>query len=384
MRGDWSSFNSGKLFCHVGRWGNIRRGGECPPPVLVTVDPSNACNLGCSWCNAYKVRKNNRMLSHKVLTDFAEMLPGWSSSDGRYGVRAVCVAGGGEPLMNPYVGEFIAKLDAGGIAVATVTNGVFVNEWIEALLVNQYVAVSVDAATPETFNKYKGVPASLRLFDRVIANMEKLCEASRKAPCNLGRRSPSNGVNYRMLLYKDNIGEIAEAAKIAQEIGCSNLHVRPACVPYDGNDEFEFSDEDIGLFREQARIVEETKRPGFGFHCTLDKFDESFRKHNDFDSCHAVFMTATLMPPSGAEAPADSFRLNVCCDRRSDVGMELLTNEGDVASIPLAWGGERHWQIFDSVGADQIRRTCPRCTYYEHNKIFESCVESDDMLVDFI
>ena len=154
---NWSSFNSGKLFSHVERWKLIQRNGKCPPPALITVDTSNYCNLSCEWCNAWKVRQNGRMLSYDVLINFVRFISEWKSADGKYGVGAVCIAGGGEPLCNPHIGDFLLELNRKRVDVATVTNGILIDKYLEELLVNQYVAVSVDAATSTTFNRYKGL-----------------------------------------------------------------------------------------------------------------------------------------------------------------------------------------------------------------------------------
>ena len=95
---NWTSFNAGKMFYHIDRWKSIVPGRPCPPPALITVDPSNTCNLACEWCNAWKVRKNMRQLSRQALINAADFFASWKSSDKKYGVGAVCIAGGGEPL----------------------------------------------------------------------------------------------------------------------------------------------------------------------------------------------------------------------------------------------------------------------------------------------
>lgn len=380
---NWTSFNSGKLFSHIERWKLIEKNKECPPPVLVTVDPSNYCNLSCEWCNAWKIRQNQRMLSKDTLLNFANFISSWKSKDGKYSVEAVCVAGGGEPLCNPYISDFIFEVNRNNIDISTVTNGTLINKYIDALLLNQYVAVSVDAATSTTFNKYKGLDKNSNQFNQIINNMEQLCKIARSKDCNLGKQTRSNGVNYRMLLYKDNIKEISEAARIAQEIGCNSLHIRPAANSYDKNSHVTFTEDDLELFKEQIRIVNERKKHHFGFYYTLGKFNEKFQKNNDFNKCYAIFMTATLMPPinSGND---NSYCLNVCCDRRCDHDMRLLTNENDMQAISAAWGSNNHWKIHDLLSIQQIRETCPRCTYYEHNKIFENCILEDNMLLNFI
>lgn len=375
---NWTSFNSGKIFSHIARWKLIEK--CCPPPVLITVDPSNICNLSCEWCNAKVMCSNKKMLSRETMNRFIDFVQDWNVNG--YRVEAICIAGGGEPLCNPYVGEFMRKLNDCNIAVATVTNGTLIDEYIEDLLVNEYVAVSVDAGNSKTFNKYKGLSSDSRMFDKVICNMEKLCKRANEQKCNLGKPTNSHGVNYRMLLYNDNIKEISEAARIAQEIGCNSLHIRPASTPYNQDENIFFTDEQIDEFYEQVRIVKEQKSSNFGFYYTLDKFNDRFQKENDFHTCHAIFMTATLMPPQN-ENP-NGFCFNVCCDRRSDKQFQILTNETDVGKIADVWGNKLHWDLFKKIDKYQIECVCPRCTYYEHNNIYEKCVENDDMLVNFI
>jgi wyosine [tRNA(Phe)-imidazoG37] synthetase (radical SAM superfamily) len=149
---EWTSqynpFNSAKLFAHRDRWKHIRKGGVVPAPALVTVDPINACNYNCKhWCNAeYVLGKDHGRIQNEALNEIADFLPYWgirggeagvesfhgaaekvgiasSMVDDLYGVRAVCIAGGGEPLMHPYVGKFITRLADNGVKSGVVTNG---------------------------------------------------------------------------------------------------------------------------------------------------------------------------------------------------------------------------------------------------------------------
>lgn len=375
---NWTSFNSGKLFSHINRWKKIRS--LCPPPVLFTVDPANICNLNCKWCNAKVICSNKKMLSKKTLLQFADFIYKWEIEG--FKVNAVCIAGGGEPLLNPNVGNFMRELNKLKIDVATVTNGTMIDKFIDDLLVNQYVAVSVDAATSKTFNECKNLEPNSNEFDKIINNIESLCTKSHAVKCNLGNDNPSNGVNYRMLITPENVSEIVEAARIAQDIGCKSLHVRPAATPFDGTSAISFSEDDIEIFKDQIRIVNENKKSSFGFYYTLNKFNDNLEKENDFSSCHAIFMTATLMPSQSDDQ--DAYCMNVCCDRRSDSKFCLISNSTDINEIARIWGSDTHWNIYKLIDKNQIEKICPRCTYYEHNMIYEKCIEHDDMLINFI
>jgi hypothetical protein len=74
-------FNSKKLLAHVYRWRLIRRGRPLPPPVLITVDPTNVCNFKCAWCNAAYIREHRQgSLSATALHRLADFLPLWGTT----------------------------------------------------------------------------------------------------------------------------------------------------------------------------------------------------------------------------------------------------------------------------------------------------------------
>ncbi len=107
----WNPFNSYKLLAHVYRWRLIKRGSRIPQPVLVTIDPIQACNLSCSFCNSSRViTEKARKISRDQLLDIANFLPRWKSHDRwERGVESICIAGGGEPLLHPDIGAFIHR-----------------------------------------------------------------------------------------------------------------------------------------------------------------------------------------------------------------------------------------------------------------------------------
>lgn len=383
----WNPFNSYKLLAHVEEWKKIQRGGDIPAPILITVDPSNICNLNCRWCNAAYIRKeNNQMLSETMLMKIADYLPYWGNccvptsmfpKMGRHGVQAVCIAGGGEPLTNPHVGAFIDRLVNNGIEVGVVTNGTLIDRFIEPLSKCTWVGVSIDAGTKETYEKFKGA----NKFDQVIKNIQALVTYSKDNKTKLGSDLPAHGVSWKYLVYEDSGKEALAAALTAKGIGCKNIHFRPAGTPWDkiGNEDIKFSEFDITVFNgmlEQAMSAFDS--PEFGVYGITHKFDDQFQRANHFSKCYAAFMTAVFEPPTTSGSPA--FTLGLCCDRRGDKKLELLSNCDDVAMITHLWGSEEHWKIHDSIRVEQ----CPRCTYQPHNEIYENVILRDSMTHRFI
>lgn len=382
----WNPFNSYKLLVHVERWLHIKRGRPIPPPVLITVDPTNICNFNCAWCNAEYIRRHrNFKLSGKILSELADFLPHWGKKHfENFGVQAICIAGGGEPLLNPETPAFIDKVVANGIEVGVVTNGSQIVDAIDALSQCTWVGVSVDAGTSKTFHALKGLNPKKQMFEKVIENIAVLADYSRRHNTKLGMKHPSYGVSYKYLLYKENIGEVFEAAKLAKEIGCKNIHFRPAGTTWDklGTDkEIFFSEEDIALFNEQLMKAQELDDETFNVYGITHKFTEQFQRSNFFHKCYALFMTAVISPPSCKEAPIDSYVMGLCCDRRGDTKLELIKDCDNVWKIDDVWGGKEHWNIHDRIDIDT---ECPRCTYQPHNQIYEQVILNDSMTCKFI
>lgn len=384
----WNPFNSYKLLAHVQRWKRIRRGKPIPPPVLITVDPTNLCNLNCVWCNAEFIRNERKSsLSKKILLDIADFLPKWGEgvSAWKPGVEAICVAGGGEPLLNPATAQFIDRVIENGIEVGVVTNGTLIEDYIDSLSQCTWVGVSVDAGTSDTYNKLKRLSPQKRTFENVVNNIVKLVNYSKRYNSRLGAMHPSYGVSFKYLLYnKDNIGEIYQATKLAKDIGCKNIHFRPAGTTWDklgSEQEISFSKEDISLFQQQIQKALELDDDNFNVYGVTHKFSSQFNRANYFSNCYAIFMTAVIEPPSINTSLKDTYVMGLCCDRRGDPKLELIKDETDIGLIQNMWGSKKHWNILDAI---DVKKECPRCTYQPHNEIYEQVILNDSMTYKFI
>lgn len=383
----WNAFNSYKLLAHVDRWSHIKFNEIVPAPVLVTVDPANACNLKCAWCNAqYILNERHNMISEKVLCELAEFLPKWGNKDKIYepGVKAVCVAGGGEPLLNPSTPVFIDQAVKNNIEVGVVTNGTRIDTCMDSLSKCTWVGCSVDAATEKTFNALKGLSHEAGAFSKIINNIANLTEYANSHDTQLGKKRPAYGVSYKFLLYKENIGEVYKAAKLAKSIGCKSIHFRPAGTTWDHlgtSEEIIFNDDDIMLWNEQIALAQELDDDSFGVYGVTHKFNDNFGISNSFKKCYAIFMTAVISPPTDGRKYPDSFNLGLCCDRRGDQRLELLHDCESVDEIEKVWGSNEHWRIFSGIN---VCEQCPRCTYQPHNQIYQEVILNDSMTYKFI
>jgi MoaA/NifB/PqqE/SkfB family radical SAM enzyme len=88
-------------------------------PVHVQINPTNRCNLKCSFCSCSKRDK-------KLSMDFkdAKML---IKNLAFIGCKAVTITGGGEPLLYPKINELIKEFYDYKIQVGLVTNGILLH-----------------------------------------------------------------------------------------------------------------------------------------------------------------------------------------------------------------------------------------------------------------
>jgi pyruvate-formate lyase-activating enzyme len=236
----WNPFNSAKLMAHVDRWSEIKEGHAAPPPVLVTIDPTNKCNLNCVWCNAKEVRKNNGEMSAQILGELVFYLSRW-------GVKAVCIAGGGEPTQSQDFSDLIDWLQIEEVRIGIVTNGTAIDDNQQMLLFCDWVGVSIDAGKSATYKAGKGVD---RFYD-VLKQSKRLIDMARGLNRPLSRPGLGNGVFYKFLVHPSNVMDMWRATITAKHLGFKGIHFRPAGTTWQDQDsdwQVKFNDEQLRCF----------------------------------------------------------------------------------------------------------------------------------------
>ena len=181
--------------------------GRMLTPIVVEFDCTTACNLNCAHCI------NREILGRKFFTE--QELLDYADSLHRMGVKAIILMGGGEPLMNPYIDTFIKKLKEHSFQIGMITNGVLLHEHYDALKDIDWVRISMDAATADTFFDQK----KRHCFDAVLQNIAGFSQI--KTRCSLG---------YSFLVFKNehstNVHELAGAAALAKSLGCDYFEIK--------------------------------------------------------------------------------------------------------------------------------------------------------------
>jgi pyruvate-formate lyase-activating enzyme len=347
-----NAFDGQKVLYHMAYWSQMEAG-VIPPPVLVTVDPIGACNLRCEWCNG---RAAMERAPGKLSDAQVDELPGALA---RWGVRAVCIAGGGEPTMHPRLGRLIEGLRRHDVQVGVVTNGTLLDR-VPELVLCRWVGVSVDAGTRETYRRLKGVDR----FEDVVENLRAL-----------RAKAPELELTYKYLLTPGNLGDLEAAARLAAELRVSAFHARPAGLTWSdiaaGVEGGLFSAYEVHEAKHlMAALARRLREAGVEPVLSAGKFEpEGWRPAFRFRRCFALGMTCVI----------SATEVGLCCDRRGDPRVKLCDWSWP-SQIVEAWGSERHRQIMAEVNLAH----CPRCTYAPHNELYEQFVLSDPHCKDFI
>jgi len=273
----------------------------------------------------------------------------------KWGTKGTCFGGSGEGLMNPHTGTCMKKLKEKGVGSSLITNGLLIHKHPD-LKYADFVGISVDAASPKIWAEVHGVKNE-RLFDKVLENMQWLIDKNVQT-------------TFKFLLRPHSIHEVYHAAKIASEMECFALHIRP-CEPtwWQDNKEHFFTSKDRDEVNKQINNAREDfsniKIVGI-----FDKVGKNWEIVHPFKKCWAVLASTVFTSNQG---------FCMCCDRRSDKQVSFGPMEHPENILDF-WGSDDHRKLVENICVDR----CPRCTWATYNKYFEEAVLLDGFMLDFI
>lgn len=212
--------------------------GKVVPPYEVIIHPSGKCNLACPWCIGSKIQdgtvREENLLGERLPTRFTdpanmEKLITELATYQRhgFGVENVSFSGiTGEPLVGQEAfvrAVEILKDEADrDFRVGIFSNSQLITPEIrEALLKIDYINVSLDAGTAETFAslKYGGKPQGEEVFRQIIDKVRELARARDEQGSGLN-------VNASFLLHPENYTEIYDAAVMLKDLGVNTMRMK--------------------------------------------------------------------------------------------------------------------------------------------------------------
>ena len=361
MSKEWSSpynpFNSMKALVHADRFAAILDG-KPKSPIIVNFDLTNLCNYNCRFC-MFGGRKRADPSGEEFLQQNAHLEKGYALTLpkiwAKWGVRAICLAGGGEPSLHPDCQEFIKESKRYELQLGFITNGYLVNneEWWKTVAKNcKFVGFSIDAGTKKDYEKVKGV--SGEQFNTIIDNLKGIAAAKKKYKTNLQ-------IGYKFLLDQYNQNSIYKAIVLASKIGINHFQFRPAI------DDYKYSEDELKNIWNQIEKGQKLERDDFKVIGVQHKFNNDLSKKHCFSKCRANMLTTTWC--------ADGW-LYLCTDTRGCKWSRLVKHYPDPMKAIKFWGSKKH---FDIVNKIDFHKDCDRCTLTAYNEMFENVFMEDKM-----
>lgn len=333
------AFSGDKIIWH-GEVLNALREGRIPPPVTVEIDPTNGCNLACSFCtNSVYRQEAKASLPSELLAETIDSLAD-------IGTKAVTFTGGGEPTLRDDLPQHIFHASKRGMKVGLVTNGVRLQNPPPGMLetiVNHttWVRVSLDACDAEEFLSRKGQDK----FDAVIQGIINLLVMREKQ-----RGKTTIGVGY----LTDSTIQFNWSALLRRIAAWPHrpdyIQFRPAIfMPSDNRITDQTSPDIITAAIQFGRSL------GLNVTASIPKYDD-VGKPRGYGTCFGVYTSCVI------GATGDVW---VCCHARGISGQSL--GNINVQSFPSIWFDAASRNLV--YGNIDLSKCMPLCRFHPQNKL---------------
>ena len=335
-------------------------------PMVVEFDPTTACNLACPDCISRDLLNQGFFGRKRIRELTREMVDA--------GVKAVVLIGGGEPLAHPEIGWVIEYLGESNVQIGITTNGLLIDRYIDCIAkYASWVRVSMDAATPDTFQRIRPSYSGRSEFGKAVENMKTLAKIKTGKLgysfmiYSQGEFDKNDSEGSQLINIDDdqkfsNVSEIYQGAVLAKEIGCDYYEVKPMY----NIDHFSIIHRKELMKQAKGLIKQSLALEGDGFkvlqaaklHHILN--GESNIEPKDYTRC-AVSQLRTLVTPSGTYV-CPYFR------GRGDKNIGNVSKD----SFMDMWHGEQRAKVMDQLDPSKDCRM--HCIRHNSNMFLEDMI----------
>ena len=206
---------------------------------LLQVESAIVCNLDCLMCPWREITKNPR--NQGIMSDevWAAIRPYLSE------VTSIDFTGGGEPLLQPKLEEWIAEAKKAGCETGFLSNGLLLNKDRLKRILDagvDWICISMDGATADMYNKIR-IGSD---FERVSTNIGNIAELRTG-------KMPKTMINF--VLMHINFHQVEEILRLAERLGIDQVNYKQ-CDVIRGN-----AGRGLGLFgQKETREIRQLKK----------------------------------------------------------------------------------------------------------------------------
>ncbi len=181
---------------------------------LLQVESAIACNLRCvmcPWKDISKKAENRGLMSPEIWDAIRPYLSE---------VKSIDFTGGGEPLLQPKLVDWIREAHEAGCETGILTNGFLLNEKKAEQIISagiNWICISMDGATKDLYEQI-----------RIGSNFARVCEnVSNIARLRVGK-VPKTMINF--VLMPMNFHQVEEIIKLAARLGVDQVNFKQCDV----------------------------------------------------------------------------------------------------------------------------------------------------------
>jgi radical SAM protein with 4Fe4S-binding SPASM domain len=358
-----------KILCHLDKVESYFSN-KNPDPITIEIDPSNSCNHSCPFCISGHLHlqkyKGTEFFNRTILEKecFEKLIKGLVTTN----IQAINWTGGGEPTMNPYLGEAIAYIkNNSNIEMGMFTNGSMLKKFdlFETFSKSlSWIRVSIDAGEEKTYNDLRKTNNSNN-FKVVIENIKKLIETKKKIKSKI-----VIGVGF--VVTKDNYTEIKKFSELFKEIEVDYCQFKPEIIQI----ERDHKNSPHGLvqvepdfwLKKVIDLLNEAKNIlGEKFECNSYKIEDLIVDINNYGRNYKECIGSQFQPCIGADG-----YVYVCTNHRG----HKKYSYGNIyeKSFKEIWGNiEEKRRVMNIINNDEKFSKCTHlCKPHESNKMLWS------------
>lgn len=302
-------------------------------PVSIQLLLTDYCFCKCNMCTHWKMKSKNVMSFDTYKKIFDDLTSHKSFESIAFS--------GGDPLAHPEINKIIEYSSYKDISLGMITAGIPTSKIKWSLFKKlEWIRVSLDAATRETYKKIRGVD---RFFE--VTQFIKIA-------------SEITNVGINFTIQKDNYHELIQIIRLAKELGVNRFIINPA---FGGDFELttEMKKEVLSYIRKYSISFFEEN-----FNDVIEKFENDIVGYKIGTSTELkevpciVPKLHAFIRPNGEVYP--------CCILGDDLHGDEVQRDGfmfnvnDYDSLSLGW--RQNKDMFDNLTNKTISEKCKYCT----------------------
>ena len=150
-------------------------------PFVVSIDPSSACNLRCSFCYQHDIENRKKLVPGNMgIVMYTSIIDSLSDFPGR--VKTLRLYGFGEPYVNPHFPAMVSYAKKSGFvdSIDTTTNGTLITKEKALLTISagiDRINLSIYGVSSEQYKKFTGADID---FEELVNNLRFLYQNRRQ------------------------------------------------------------------------------------------------------------------------------------------------------------------------------------------------------------